>query len=135
MAITSTLLLGLAWAGEPVIAPHAHAEVGVVVREAPLDQPGVDVAVPPAPAAGVGAGLVGGRLDAPARGWLDLGMVTSLAGRAIETLDDGSSRIRPGRSQMARASFGVLLAPRPGVMCLRRERARIGHQCRPRAIP
>lgn len=115
---TSVLAAWLALVGEPriepVIAPHAHAELGVVVRQAPLDEPGIAVAVPPMAAAGVGAGLVVGPGDG-LRGWLDFGVVTSLAGRAIESLDDGSSRTRPARSQTLRASFGVVLAPRPRV--------------------
>jgi hypothetical protein len=110
-----TLTAWIAVVGDPVIAPHAHAELGVVVREPPIDTPETTVAVPPAAAAGVGAGLVVRQRDGSPGGWLDFGVVTSLAGRAIESLDDGSSRTQPARSQMLRASFGVVLAPRRGV--------------------
>lgn len=112
---TSALAAWIAVVGEPVVAPHAHAEFGVVVREPPLSEPGIAVAVPPAAAAGVGAGLVVGRRDTGPHAWLDFGVLTSLAGRAIESLDAGSSLTRPVRSQVVRASFGVVLAPRPRV--------------------
>lgn len=100
---------------EPAVAAHAHAELGVIVREPALDQPGVDVAVPPAVAAGVGVGLVFGRSSNDAHAWLDGGVVSSVAGHAIETLEDGSARARPARSQVVRASFGVVWAARPHV--------------------
>lgn len=112
---TSALTISLAVIPEPAIAPHAHAEVGVVVREPSLDQPGIDVAVPPAVAAGVGVGLVIGRQQARSHAWLDGGVVSSVAAHAIESLDDGSSLTRPARSQVVRASFGVVVAVRPHV--------------------
>lgn len=116
MLITmSALAAWIAVVGEPVVAPHAHAELGVVVREPPLGEPGIAVAVPPAVAAGVGAGLVVGRRDDGPHAWLDLGVLSSVAGRAIESLGDGSSRARPARSQVVRASFGVVVAARPRV--------------------
>lgn len=112
---TSILTTWLAVVPEPTIAPHAHAEIGAVVREPSLDQPGIDVAVPPAMAAGVGVGLVIGRPEARSHAWLDGGVISSVGARAIETLGDGSSRTRPARSQVVRASFGVVLAAREHV--------------------
>jgi hypothetical protein len=100
---------------EPAVAADAHAELGVLLREPALDQPGVDVAVPPAVAAGVGVGLVFGRHPTRPRAWLDARVVSSVAGRAIESLADGSRRARPARSQVVRASFGVVLTARPQV--------------------
>jgi hypothetical protein len=107
----SVLAAWLALFGEPRIAPHAHAEVGVVLRQPSLDSPGIDAAVPPAAAAGIGAGIVLGPREAGPRGWLDFGVLTSLGGRAIESLDDGSAHTRPIRSQMLLGSFGVILSP------------------------
>jgi hypothetical protein len=112
---TSLLTTAIAVMQEPVISPHAHAELGAIVREPPLSQPGIGVAVPPTAAAGVGVGLVIGRRETGPRAWVDGGVVSSVAGHAIESLDDGSSRTRPARSQQLRASFGVVLAPRPHV--------------------
>lgn len=115
MLATSVLTTWIAVVPEPAVAAHAHAELGVIVREPALDQPGIDVAVPPAVAAGVGVGLVLGRRANKPHAWLDGGLVSSVAGRAIESLDDGSSRARPARSQVVRASFGVVWAARPHV--------------------
>lgn len=112
---TFLLTAWIAVVPEPAVAPHAHAELGVVVREPALDQPGVDVKVPPAVAAGVGVGLVFGRRETRPHAWLDGGVVSSVAGHAIESLADGSSPARPARSQVVRASFGVVLAKRPHV--------------------
>ena len=101
--------------GEPAVAPHAHAELGVIVRDPPLGEPGVDVVVPPAMAAGAGVGLVLGRRPAAPHAWLEGSVVSSVGGHAIESLDDGSARTRPARSQAVRGSFGVVLAVRPRV--------------------
>ncbi|MFV8753298.1 hypothetical protein ACNOYE_22345 [Nannocystaceae bacterium ST9] len=111
MIAALSLSAWIAWFGEPVIAPHAHAELGVLVRDPPLDQPGITVKVPPAAAVGVGVGLVMGPRASGPHAWLALGVLGSLAGRAIESLDDGSVRARPARSQVLRVDFGVVLAP------------------------
>jgi hypothetical protein len=113
--LPTTVLMTWMLAGEPFIAPSAHAELGVVVREPALDQPGITVAVPPSAAAGLGVGLVVGRREAGPHAWMDGGVVSSVGGHAIESLADGTARIRPARSQMVRASFGVVLAPHPQV--------------------
>jgi hypothetical protein len=122
MAIAG-LALGLALVGPPTsgataepwpprpgtaILPHAAVELGVLVRDAELDAPGIAVTTPPAVAVGLGFGLVIARPDARARGFVDAQLQSSRHARAIETLADMSSRTRPVRSQAMRVGTGAV---------------------------
>ncbi len=95
-------------AAATAILPHASVELGVIIRDAELDAPGIAVTTPPAVAVGLGFGLVIARRDARARGFVDAQLQSSRQARAIETLADTSSRTRPVRSQAMRVGTGAV---------------------------